>query len=69
MRSSERPLAYLRLLGVKLLWTVQAVEMRDTHSYEFFRQASPLPALAARISDSSMALAAIGRRRRQADAI
>ena len=39
---AERPFAYLRLLAVKLLWTVQAVELRDTHSYEFFRLASPL---------------------------
>jgi cytochrome c-type biogenesis protein CcmH/NrfG len=39
---AARPLAYLRLLGLKLLWTVQAVEMRDTHSYEFFRLSSPV---------------------------
>jgi tetratricopeptide (TPR) repeat protein len=56
---TARPLAYLRLLGVKLLWTLQAVEMRDTHSYEFFRLASPvlrwLPGFGL-----AMALAAIG---------
>jgi tetratricopeptide (TPR) repeat protein len=38
----DRPLGYLRVLGTKLLWTVQAIELRDTHSFEFFRQASPL---------------------------
>jgi tetratricopeptide (TPR) repeat protein len=55
----ERPFAYLRLIGVKMLWTLQAVEMRDTHSYEFFRQASTilrsLPGFGL-----AMALAAIG---------
>lgn len=38
----DRPFGYLRLLGTKLLWTVQAIEVRDTHSFEFFRHASPL---------------------------
>lgn len=38
----QRPLGYLRVVATKLLWTVQAIELRDTHSFEFFRQASPL---------------------------
>ena len=56
---AKRPLAFVRLLGVKMLWTLQSVEMRDTHSYEFFRQASTvlrwLPGFGL-----AMALAAVG---------
>ena len=36
------PLAYLRLLGRKLLVTFQAEEVRDSHSYYFFRDRIPL---------------------------
>jgi tetratricopeptide (TPR) repeat protein len=37
-----KPLAYLRLLGRKLLLTFQAEEVRDSHSYYFFRDRIPL---------------------------
>lgn len=36
------PLSWVRLLGRKALWAVQADEIRDTFSYGFFRQESPL---------------------------
>ena len=36
------PGAYARLLGSKLLWAVQAEELRDTHSYHFFADALPM---------------------------
>jgi tetratricopeptide (TPR) repeat protein len=36
------PLAYVRLLGGKAVWITQAQEVRDTHSYYFFRDAFPL---------------------------
>ena len=39
---SASPLAYLRLLGRKLLWTIQADEVRDPLSFSFFEKASPL---------------------------
>jgi tetratricopeptide (TPR) repeat protein len=39
---SASPLAYLRLLGRKLLWTIQADEIRDPFSFSFFEKASPL---------------------------
>jgi len=32
----EQPIAYLRLLGAKLVWLVQAEEVRDSHSFYFF---------------------------------
>jgi Flp pilus assembly protein TadD len=36
------PLAWLKLLGRKLLWTIQADEIRDPFSFSFFAKASPL---------------------------
>lgn len=36
------PLAYLKLLGRKLLWTIQADELRDPFSFFFFAKAAPL---------------------------
>ena len=36
------PLAYLKLLGRKLFWTIQADEIRDPLSFSFFAKASPL---------------------------
>jgi tetratricopeptide (TPR) repeat protein len=39
------PLAYLKLLGRKLLWTIQADEVRDSFSFSFFAKASPLLAV------------------------
>ncbi len=36
------PGAYAQLLGSKLLWAVQAEELRDTHSYHFFADALPM---------------------------
>lgn len=38
----ERPLGWVRVLGAKLLWLVQADEIRDSHSYYFFRTGAPL---------------------------
>ena len=38
----HHPLLYLRLLGLKSLWLVQAEEARDSHSYYFFIDQSPL---------------------------
>jgi Flp pilus assembly protein TadD len=32
----QQPVAYLRLLGAKLAWLVQAEEIRDSHSFYFF---------------------------------
>lgn len=39
---SAQPAAYTRLLGIKLMWTLQDEELRDTHSYYFFREALPM---------------------------
>ena len=36
------PGGYAQLLGSKLLWTLQAEELRDTHSYHFFADALPM---------------------------
>lgn len=36
------PLAYLKLLGQKLVWTLQDVELRDTHAFAFFQRHSLL---------------------------
>ena len=47
---SASPLAWLRLLGRKLLWTIQADEIRDSFSFSFFEKASPAPRGAARVS-------------------
>jgi tetratricopeptide (TPR) repeat protein len=38
----EHPGAYLRLLAGKALWLVQAEEVRDSHSYDFFQSQSRL---------------------------
>ena len=38
----RQPLAFLKLLGRKFVWTFQAEEIRDTHSFYFFRQFAPL---------------------------
>ena len=32
----RQPIAYLRLLAAKLVWLVQAEEIRDSHSFYFF---------------------------------
>ena len=42
---SARPLSWMRLLGSKLFWTIQADEIRDSFSYSFFEKASPLLAV------------------------
>jgi hypothetical protein len=39
---SARPFAWMRLLGKKLVWTIQADEIRDPFSHSFFEKASPL---------------------------
>ncbi|HJW13975.1 MAG TPA: tetratricopeptide repeat protein, partial [Thermoanaerobaculia bacterium] len=39
---SVSPLAYLRLLGRKFFWTIQADEIRDPFSFSFFEKSSPL---------------------------
>jgi tetratricopeptide (TPR) repeat protein len=39
---SASPQAWLRLVGRKLLWTIQADEIRDSFSYSFFEKSSPL---------------------------
>jgi Tfp pilus assembly protein PilF/4-amino-4-deoxy-L-arabinose transferase-like glycosyltransferase len=36
------PIGYARLLASKLSWSLQNEELRDTHSYYFFREAFPL---------------------------
>lgn len=38
----QAPLAWARLLGAKAIWSVQADEIRDTFSYGFFRDESPI---------------------------
>jgi Tfp pilus assembly protein PilF len=38
----QHPGAFLKLLGRKLVWTFQSEEIRDTHSFYFFRRAVPL---------------------------
>jgi Tfp pilus assembly protein PilF len=38
----QHPGAFLKLLGRKLVWTFQSEEIRDTHSFYFFRHAVPL---------------------------
>ena len=35
------PIGYVRLLATKMSWSIQNEELRDTHSYYFFRQAFP----------------------------
>ena len=42
---TARPGAYLRLLGEKMLWLVQASEVRDSHSFYFFTSQSALLAI------------------------
>ena len=39
---SAQPAAYARLVGNKVVWTLQDEELRDTHSYYFFREALPM---------------------------
>jgi tetratricopeptide (TPR) repeat protein len=39
---SASPVAYLKLLGRKLLWTIQADEIRDPFSFSFFAKSAPL---------------------------
>lgn len=36
------PLGYVGLLGNKVAWSIQNEELRDTHSYYFFREAFPV---------------------------
>lgn len=36
------PIGFARLLGSKLLWLVQNEEVRDSHSFHFFAESSPL---------------------------
>lgn len=38
----DRPAAYLRLLGSKLMWSLQDEEIRDSHSFYFFSDRTPL---------------------------
>jgi tetratricopeptide (TPR) repeat protein len=38
----DKPVAYLQLLGSKLMWTLQDEEIRDSHSFYFFSSAMPL---------------------------
>jgi cytochrome c-type biogenesis protein CcmH/NrfG len=38
----QHPLGYLRLLANKALWLIQAAEVRDTHSFYFFAEQSPV---------------------------
>ena len=39
---AERPGGYLRLLGSKLMWSLQDEEIRDSHSFYFFRDRMPI---------------------------
>src|SRR5262249_43589081 len=39
---AQRPMGYLKLLVRKTLWLVQAEESRDSHSYYFFAEQSPV---------------------------
>ena len=39
---AAQPLTYLRLLGSKIIWTLQDEELRDTHSFYFFASEMPL---------------------------
>jgi Flp pilus assembly protein TadD len=39
---ADDPLGYVRLLATKMFWIIQNEELRDTHSYYFFRQAFPV---------------------------
>jgi tetratricopeptide (TPR) repeat protein len=56
---AARPGAYLRLLGEKILWLVQASEVRDSHSFYFFTSQSSVLALLPRMG-ILIPLAAIG---------
>jgi Flp pilus assembly protein TadD len=53
------PAAFVRLLGEKTLWLVQASEVRDSHSFYFFTSQSSLLALLPRMA-VLVPLAAIG---------
>jgi 4-amino-4-deoxy-L-arabinose transferase-like glycosyltransferase len=55
----DHPGAYLRLLGEKVLWLVQASEVRDSHSFYFFTSQSTVLALLPRMA-VLVPLAAIG---------
>jgi Flp pilus assembly protein TadD len=39
---SQHPAAFVKLLALKTLWLVQAEEVRDSHSYYFFTDQSPV---------------------------
>ncbi len=39
---TAQPLAFLRLLAAKSLWLLQSEEVRDSHSFYFFTEQSPL---------------------------
>jgi tetratricopeptide (TPR) repeat protein len=44
------PVAFVKLLAVKALWLLQADEVRDTHSFYFFAEQSPLLAALPRMA-------------------
>jgi Flp pilus assembly protein TadD len=56
---AARPGAYVRLLGEKILWLVQASEVRDSHSFYFFTSQSSLLGILPRMA-VLVPLAAIG---------
>ena len=63
-----RPGAYLRLLGEKVLWLIQASEVRDTHSFYFFTGQSVLlgflPRMAVLVPFAAIGLGVLAIRRR-----
>jgi Flp pilus assembly protein TadD len=38
----QHPVAFVKLLGMKMLWLVQSEEVRDSHSFYFFTDRAPL---------------------------
>ncbi|HEY2904364.1 MAG TPA: tetratricopeptide repeat protein [Vicinamibacterales bacterium] len=65
---SAHPAAYLRLLGEKILWLVQASEVRDSHSFYFFTSQSSLlgilPRMALLVPLAAIGVAVLAARRR-----
>jgi Flp pilus assembly protein TadD/4-amino-4-deoxy-L-arabinose transferase-like glycosyltransferase len=55
----DRPAAFVRLLAAKILWSLQAEEVRDSHSYYFFTDRSLLLRVLPRMS-ILLPLAAVG---------
>src|SRR4029077_11996643 len=68
---AQQPFGFVKLLARKTLWTIQAEESRDSHSYYFFTEQSPvlrvLPRMAVLFPLACMGILVLARRERFAD--